>query len=547
MLKEPSPRLSPAHTRGPRAPRRRFATIGVSSLIVGAIGLTTVLSACGAFENEPISTVGEIEFDTPLSIPPLAESSVDGNGVRHFALAAQDGESDFGQAEPTATWGFNGAYLGPTIVADAGERVAVEVTNRLDEPTTVHWHGMHIPPEMDGGPHQMIDPGETWTPEWAIDQRASTLWYHPHPHGNTEEHVRKGLAGMFIVRDDAERSYGLPDRYGVDDVPVIVQDAQLDQNGQLRLTGGSFAGVLGDDLLVNGTVGPFFSVTTEVVRLRLLNGSSARSYNFVFADDREFALIASDGGLLDAPLTTSAVQLSPGERAEILVRMDPGENVVLRSAEQDLGGALSVMGPSGTGDTFDVLELRAADSLEARGRAPSAFEPIERLDESTATVERSFTLDGTQINQQNMDLKRIDEVVEVGATEIWTVRNGMAAPHNFHVHDVQFQVLTIGGDAPPPQLAGWKDTVYLEPNTDYRLIMRFEDYADRNIPYMYHCHLLAHEDRGMMGQFVVVEPGQSAGTPPAAHAGHTGRADSGGDTGAGGFGPRETTGEDHEH
>jgi len=106
-----------------------------------------------------------------------------------------------------------------------------------------------------------------------------------------------------------------------------------------------------------------------------------------------------------------------------------------------------------------------------------------------------------------MDMGRIDEVVELGATEVWTVRNGMAFAHNFHVHDVQFLVVDVGGQAPPPELAGWKDTVYLRPNTDYRLVMRFTDYADPEHPYMYHCHLLRHEDQGMMGQFVVVEPG----------------------------------------
>jgi bilirubin oxidase len=202
------------------------------------------------------------------------------------------------------------------------------------------------------------------------------------------------------------------------------------------------------------------------------------------------------------------VQLSPGERAEILVRMAPGETVVLRSEKPDLGGTLGALGAgNGGGDRFDVLELRAADSLRSAGTIPSALAAIDRLDPADAVQERHWELDGTQINQRNMDMDRIDAVAEVGTTEVWVVRNNMAFPHNFHVHDVQFQVLEYSGGPAPPQLAGWKDTVYLRPNETVRLIMRFDDYADPEAPYMFHCHLLRHEDNGMMGQFLVVEPG----------------------------------------
>jgi len=534
----------------PVTPRRRKATVAATSAVLAvAVGLVGSLAACSAFNPPPMSTIGEVDFASPLAIPPLAESTVDGSGVRHFSLTAQAGQSDFGQGHATATRGFNGAYLGPTLVAERGEEVAVDVRNTLDEPTTVHWHGMHLPAAMDGGPHQMVAPGEIWTPRWTVDQPAATLWYHPHPHGETEKQVRQGMAGMFILHDDAERSAGLPAEYGVDDIPVIVQDASFDADARLQLTGGPFVGVLGDTLLVNGTVGPYLDVTTDVVRLRLLNASSARSYDFAFSDSRDFAIIASDGGLLDAPVRASDVQLSPGERAEILVRMSPGEDIVLRSLEQDLGGVVGFVGPSGAGDSFDVLQLRAADVLRQAGTIPAAFVPIERLSEADATAERSFTLDGTQINQREMDLGRIDEVVEVGSTEIWTVTNNMAAPHNFHVHDVQFQILTIGGSVPPAELAGWKDTVYLRPNTAYRLIMRFEDYTDPDMPYMYHCHLLRHEDAGMMGQFVVVEPGQSPGTPPgSSHHSGDGAGDEDARGGAReGYGPRDENPQSHEH
>jgi suppressor of ftsI len=460
----------------------------------------------------PVSTVGEVEFTRALAIPPLAESTTDAAGRRVFALEAGRGESDLGGEVPTATLGYNGALLGPTLVAVEGETVRIDVRNSLPDTTTVHWHGMHLPAAMDGSPHQPIQPGGEASPTWEIDQPAATLWYHPHPHGETEGQVSRGLAGMFIVRDDREAALDLPRAYGEDDIPVIVQDVRLDDSDQLSSEGRAFVGALGDELLVNGTPGPYIDVTTMVVRLRLLNASTARVYDFAIDDGRDIAVIASDGGLLAAPVSTSGIQLSPGERAEVLVELVPGETAVLRSSPPDLGMPEVLAASNAGADSFDVLELRAAASLTAAGSVPDTLVPLDLPDESSVTEERRFVLDGTQINQQSMDATRIDEVVTLGATEVWNVHNTMAFPHNFHVHDVQFAVLAIGGAAPPAVLAGWKDTVYLRPNIDYRLIMRFTDYADPETPYMYHCHLLAHEDQGMMGQFVVVAPGQRAGT-----------------------------------
>lgn len=479
--------------------RRPKALIGILS---GALAAAVALSLAACFGGTPVSTVGKVDFDRALPIPELLEGP-------DFELSAQEGSVEFVPGVDTGTLGYIGAYLGPTLVMNRGDDVSVHLQNDLDETTTLHWHGMHLPAAMDGGPHQPVAPGAAWNPAWTVNQPAATLWYHPHPHGETERQVGMGLAGMVIVRDDAEAALPLPRDYGVDDIPVIVQDASLGSSGPLGRGDQGFVGGLGNQLIVNGAVGPYLDVTTDVLRLRLLNASPARSYDFQFDDERSFAMIASDGGLLAEPNETGSILLSPGERAEILVRMTPGETVVLQSIEPDLGGVLPFLGNFGTGDSFDVLELRAAPTLETRGTVPAALVPVERIDPSGASAERTFTLDGTQINQRDMDMTRIDEVVTVGTTEVWNVRNGMAAAHNFHVHDVQFQVLSIGGQAPPPELAGWKDTVYLRPNTDYRLVMRFEDYTDPDSPYMYHCHLLRHEDSGMMGQFVVVKPGQA--------------------------------------
>ncbi|MBX6722388.1 MAG: multicopper oxidase domain-containing protein, partial [Dactylosporangium sp.] len=397
-----------------------------------------------------------------------------------------------------------------TLRARRGEQVVVNVHNALDETTTVHWHGMHLPARMDGGPHQPIRPGSTWSPTWRVDQPAATLWYHPHPHGRTEKHVYRGLAGMFILDDPATGARDLPREYGVDDVPVIVQDKRFTRDGQFAAGHRFFndLGILGDTLLVNGTVGPYLDVRTERIRLRLLNGSTARVYNFGFADDRPFALVGTDGGLLAAPHTTRRVTLAPGERAEIVVTVRPGERIVLRSyptagVERFVGGS----------DEFDVLQLRAADRLDASRPVPDRLVDVPRLDPAHAAQTRLFRLSGHQINDQSMDMGRIDAVVTRDTVEVWDIANVHGTPHSFHVHDVQFQVLRVDGREPPPQLRGWKDTVFLPPGTSMRIIARFADYADPATPYMYHCHMLYHEDNGMMGQFVVVAPGQRPQLP----------------------------------
>jgi len=473
-----------------------------------------VLAGCGSvFGGGILDTTGKVAFDTPMPVPPLADSHADASGRTVFELTARRGTTEFLPGAQTTTWGYNGSYLGPTIVAQRGEKVTVDVTNELSETTTVHWHGMHLPAAMDGGPHQPIEPGRTWSPQWTIDQPAATLWYHPHPHGETLKHVTMGLAGMVILKDEAEEALPLPRDYGVDDFPVIVQDRRFTDAGQFDTGTRGFIGPVGDTILVNGAIGAYLDVTTDVVRLRLLNGSDARSYDFGFGDRRSFDLIATDGGLLPAPVRLTDIRLSPGERAEVLVRMTPGEQLTLRSFPVDLGIPDVTAAMNAGRDTLDVLQLRAAPTLEQRGTVPESLVPIERWDAARASVTRTFTLEGFEINGKHMEMGRIDETVVVDTLERWVVTNTQGMPHSFHVHDTQFQIASIDGAPPPPELAGWKDTIYAAPHTEYVLLMRFTDYTDPDTPYMYHCHLLWHEDQGMMGQFVVVNPGERAGTP----------------------------------
>ncbi|MGH1564850.1 multicopper oxidase family protein [Mumia sp. DW29H23] len=523
----------PAPYAAPARPRRRRTLVlvlaTVFALVVLAVGGFATWIAV-SFVNARVDTVGKIAFDRPLAIPPLAPSRVEADGTRVFSLRMQEGEADLGGPQPTPTWGFDGAYLGPTLRATRGEKVRVEVTNTLAEASTVHWHGMHLPPEMDGGPHQPIAPGDTWSPHWTIDQPAATLWYHPHPHGATAAHVRRGLAGMVVLDDavgagSADDAGALPRRYGVDDVPVIVQDVRFEDDGRIKEGGSllSSVGLLGDRVLVNGTPGPYHEVTAQRTRYRLLNASSARTYTFAFSDRRAFALVGTDGGLVERPVALDEIVLTPGERAEIVVTMEPGERTVLRSdpLPERLGDRNRFAGDA---DSLDVLELRAADRLTPSPPLPQRLAPAPDVDPDDAVRTRTFRVSGNDINGRAMDMTRIDAQVESGSTEIWEVSSGDGGTHNFHVHDVQFRVLEVGEQTPPEDQRGWKDTVAVRAGAPVRLAVRFDlpvgaGTAD-DVPYMFHCHLLRHEDAGAMGQFVVVGPGEGSDedAPPRAPA-----------------------------
>ncbi|WP_269046368.1 multicopper oxidase family protein [Paenarthrobacter sp. Z7-10] len=461
-------------------------------------------AGCGSGETrDAFSTVGTLDFANRLHIPPLAKSTKDPQGVLNFDLTAEPGTSRFLPGKATPTWGYNGAFLGPTIRARRGDIVRLSVRNSTQEGTTIHWHGMRLPSVSDGGPHQPIAAGDTWTTEWKLDQPAATLWYHPHPHGKTEQQVLRGLAGMFIIDTNEPLTAALPSLYGVDDFPVIVQDRTFEEDGSLRTGSRAMTGLVGDTLLVNGTYNPYVAVTTQAIRLRLLNASSARVYNFGFSDDRKFCVIGSDGGLLHAPVTATRIQLSPGERAEVVVRFLPGESTVFRSFPQELGMGQAFNNGAGGNDVLDVLEFQAADMLSPSMPLPDVLTAGTEVHTNHAVATRDFILNGTLINGRTLDMDRIDTVVRAGSAEIWNISNIDHRAHNFHIHDMQFKILDIDGEKPAPEFAGWKDTVFLPVRTTARLALTFGSHTAPSLPYMYHCHMLWHEDQGMMGQYAI--------------------------------------------
>ncbi len=508
---------APGRTGHPGPPGRHPAgVLSRRALLGGALAALTLpaLAACTGepsprpdAPSSPRRPAPALADDgTPLvTAPPLAASSVDAAGVRVFRLRARAGTTEFRPGTVTPTCGYEGAYLGPTLRARRGETVRVEVANELLEDTTVHWHGMELPGAADGGPHVPIPPGGSSWPTWTVAQPAATLWYHPHPHGATTAQVLRGLAGAFLV-DDPGTPPGLPGEYGVDDVPLLLQDPRLTPDGRIDEETRTAIGPLGDVVLVNGVAGGCLPVSTTRVRLRVVNASPARVYGLAAADGRELTLVGTDGGLLAAPVPVRSVRLSPGERAEVVVGLAPGERVGLVSLPPELGLLPQLAAPYGADRTLPLLELRAAAELRPSPELPAALADVPPPDPGAASGERTFELSANRIDGRAHDPGRIDLRVPLGATEVWTVTSAHEQPHSFHPHGVRFRVLSVAGAAPPPELAGWKDTVYVPPRTPLRLLVGFAQPADERAPFMYHCHVLWHEDQGMMGQFVVGAP-----------------------------------------
>jgi blue copper oxidase len=297
-----------------------------------------------------------------LQIPPLLEGN-------EYNLTLQNGSVAFLTGELTQTMGVNGNLLGPTLLMQKGQTVQMNVNNQLGTPTTIHWHGLHVSPSNDGGPHIVIMPNQTWSPSWIVTENAHTSWYHPHLHHHTNEHVQKGIAGLIIVKDENEQNLGLPSTYGVDDFPIVVQTKAFDASNQIIVES-----ALDVNLMVNGTLQPFLDVPAQLVRLRLLNGSSERYYNFGLTNNQVFQMIATEGGLLNQTVPLTRLMLAPGERAEIIVDFSSfeGQTVFLKSFGAELpnaiyGAAQPGMGAGQTipnytsnplnGNDFDVLEF----------------------------------------------------------------------------------------------------------------------------------------------------------------------------------------------
>lgn len=405
----------------------------------------------------------------PLFIPPSLSGT-------NFNLNIQNGTTQFYPGINTPTYGINGALLAPTLIINKWDWVTLNVTNSLTgngNATTIHWHGLHVPAMDDGGPHQVINQGATWSPYFQMLNSAGTFWYHPHGDNKTDLHVSKGIAGMIIVKDSAEAALTLPRNYGVDDFPVIVQTKSFDILNQIAI-----ATEFDTALMVNGSVHPYLDAPSQVVRFRLLNGSSTRTYNFGFTANKTFKMIAGDAGLLDSAITLTRIRLSPGERAEILLDLQGmmGDTIFLNSYSSELPngiyGAATVTGMmGGTIPDYDLNPLNGADfgvlkiNIGAQTANPVTTTPttlITNIPWTGYTVSRTFTLTPDtmmsaqgqvagpfSINGVHFDMNYINVTTYLNTTEKWRVSNNTGIAHPFHIHDMHFYILNINGGAVP--------------------------------------------------------------------------------------------------
>jgi len=444
----------------------------------------------------PIQSPPENQSEASNNSLPIPELLVDSNPnvlVSDYYLSAQNGLSNFIAGKQTPTMGYNGSYLGPVIKVSNGEEVRMHVKNELDMETSIHWHGLVIPGNVDGGPHQLIQPQSIWEPSFKVNQPASTLWFHPHVIGTTAIQVYYGLAGMIIVEDENTKELNLPDDYGINDIPLIIQDRNFNTDGSFIYFDNMMDGAVGNYVLVNGAITPDLVVQQVKMRFRVLNGANARNFNLRFDDNDPFYQIASDGGLLEAPLMAENLFITPGERAEI----------VFDFSQYDEGDVVKLLN-----DNELVMTFLVGDNSEDLTEIPESLAVIERMDEILATGIKTIVLDGmghmVSLNGRKFDINRVDDNVMLGDIEVWEISTTsgmmMGSPgHPFHIHGTQFQVLSRDGSPPYLNERGWKDTVYVRANETVRIIVKF-DYEGL---YMYHCHILEHEEAGMMGQLEV--------------------------------------------
>jgi len=461
----------------------------------------------------------------PLTIPP----TLTGN---NFDLEIKDSVTQFFKGINTPTYGINGNILAPTIIVNKWDWVKLNVKNSLKgngNSTTIHWHGLHVPPEDDGGPHQIIEQGSTWSPEFQILNNAGTFWYHPHGDRKTDLHVSAGIAGFFIVKDSAEAALNLPRTYGVDDIPLVVQTKAFDMFNRIAI-----ATEEDSTVCTNGIVNAYYDLPAQVVRFRIVNGSSMRTFNFGFTDNKSFKLIATDAGLIDSAINLTRIILSPGERVELLLDLQgmQGKAISLMSFSSEMQngiyGAKTVQGMMGAtipdydknplnGADFEILKINVvAQTANPVTTTPNKlvknilwtnYTETRNLDllPDTMMDPKTMLVGPFNINGEMFDMEKINIRTYLNNTEKWRITNRTGIAHPFHIHDVHFYLLNVNGGEVPDYLRGKKDVVLVLPNQYVDFITKFENFADDMIPYMYHCHLLHHEDDGMMGSFLVLD------------------------------------------
>ena len=429
-------------------------------------------------------------------------------------LAAPDSESDAFAGVLTAApytasvisgsatelWGYNQSFPGPMIEVFEGQRVTIDFHNRLALDSTIHWHGLPVPPDQDGNPMDAVVPGASRAYAFDIPPgTAGTYWYHPHAHRTTTLQVAHGLAGPFIVRSAADPLAALPE------LTLMITTLALDARGQVHAGAapmGDMAGPMAGGagvLLVNGQRRPFHATTPGATeRWRIINATADR-YLRLNLEGHTFAVVGTDGGLLGAPLEgLTEWLLAPAQRVEIVVRIAPTQQA--RFALRDLGYGAR-MNSGGSAALLSVVTTTAA--AEAPVALPATLRPIADLGAPVAAQRLVLSAAGMGmmgsflINGRTFDMDRVDLRSAVGRVEWWDIVNTTFMDHPIHVHGTQFQVAgrTVGGVAAPAPSPAWLDTVNVPAGETVSIKIAQPHPGKR----MFHCHILPHEDAGMMG------------------------------------------------
>jgi spore coat protein A len=521
--------------------RRRLLKMGLTAGAGLALPLGTLavpLARLGAASS--VTSPNVEPFAVPLPVPSVLKPTHTDANSYHYEVTQKPAEQEILPGMKTEIWGYDGVFPGPTIEARRDRTVVVRHTNELPVPVVVHLHGGKTPPEHDGYPTDFVLPkgGGSSTHsmqghgghepmgmvggaeadrnarvyEYPNGQPAATLWYHDHRMDFTGPQVYKGLAGLYLIRDEVEDSLPLP--RGDKEVPLVICDRTFGEDGSLyypsadpSLMGepGTLAnainGFFGDTILVNGAPWPVVEVSNTMHRLRVLNASNARFYELTLdpppPGGKPFVQIGSDGGLLEAPVLHDSVLVSPAERFDMVVdfsRYPVGAEVTVRNLE-------------GEGRTRDVMRFVVARKEKEEGAVPARLAPDPDFSDpkgSEATRRFQFVAGGSwggmsTVNFRVFDPERVDASPRLGSTEVWEFHTDQ--DHPIHLHLVHFRVISRNGGPPGPHDAGWKDTVAMRAGEDVRVAVRFSGYRGR---YVFHCHNLEHEDMMMMANFEVV-------------------------------------------
>lgn len=474
------------------------------------------------------SSISVTPFRVPLPIPPILQPTRTDSNTDYYEITQKESQVEILPGLRTKIWGYNGIFPGPTIAVRSGRQVVVRHQNDLPVPVVVHLHGGKTPPESDGYPTDLIlpaDPNYTATAHtghtivggigqgfkdytYPNEQPSATLWYHDHRDMFTGAQVYRGLVGFYLIHDAIEDELPLPK--GDKDIPLMITDHIFNEDGSFfypsldptlheeGLEDGYHEGMQGDTILVNGAPFPFLEVSNTRYRFRILNASNRRIYSLALdpspAEEAAFIQIGSDAGLLSAPVSQTELIIAPAERFDVVIDFSHyaiGTQVVLKNLDRE-DQASQVM-------RFDVVRSQPDDSTIPKQLSPK----VESLNPTQAEVTRRVILTRAgkrfRINGKEFDPDRVEIRPRLNSTEIWEVFADI--PHPFHLHLAHFQVLSCNNQAPAPTDVGWKDTVRVGPREKVKIIARFTPYRGK---YIYHCHMLEHEDLGMMDNFEVI-------------------------------------------